>query len=182
MRRGRSAVLSSIVIGTLTLGAGSAVAAMGDLDPGFSADGKLVLDVTDTGRADAVAIDSQGRIVAAGTVNPPGGDSSDFAVARFLPNGLPDASFSGDGFMNLDPAGDNDADSANALAIDSAGRIQVAGSESGATTDAAVVRLLDNGTPDSSYGGGDGILIQDIAAGAEVINGIALDSAGRLDE
>jgi uncharacterized delta-60 repeat protein len=179
MGRGLKLVVS-IAVGALALSAGTAFAAMGDLDPGFSGDGKLVFDVADTGRADAVAIDSQGRIVAAGTVNPPGGDSSDFAVARFLPNGLPDASFSGDGFFNLDPAGDNDADSANALAIDSAGRILVAGSDSGAATDMSVVRLLDSGAPDASYGGGDGILIQDIAGGAEVINGIALDPAGQL--
>jgi uncharacterized delta-60 repeat protein len=180
MRQRRT--FKGIAVGLVVLGcsAGTAFAAMGDLDPGFSGDGKLVLDVTESGRADAVAIDSQGRIVAAGTVNPPGGDSSDFAVARFLSNGLPDTSFSGDGILNLDPAGDNDADSANAVAIDSAGRILVAGSDSGATTDLAVVRLLDSGVPDGSYGGGDGVLIQDIAAGAEVINGIALDSAGQL--
>jgi uncharacterized delta-60 repeat protein len=169
----------TIAAGALALTAGAAYGAMGDLDPGFSGDGKLVFDVADNGRADAVDVDSQGRIVAAGSINPPGGDSGDFGVARFLPSGAPDTSFSGDGFFSVDPAGDADADDGNSLAIDSSGRILVAGSDSGASTDLALIRLLDGGTPDPSYGGGDGTVVQDLAGGAEVADGIVLDSAGR---
>ena len=179
MRRGRSLVLASIAVAASLAAVGAAIAAPGDLDPSFSGDGKLVFDVADTGRADAIAVDSNGRIIVAGTVNPPGADTGDFGVARFSPTGAPDTSFSGDGFFSVDPAGDTDSDDANALVIEPSGRILVAGSESGATTDLALVRLLDNGTPDPAYGGGDGRVVQDLAAGADVASDLVLDPAGR---
>ena len=171
----------AIAAGTLALTAGAAYGAPGDLDPGFSGDGKLVFDVANSGRAEAVEIDSQGRIVVAGTVDPPSaGDAGDFGVARFLPSGLPDTSFSGDGYFNVDPAGDADADDLGSLVIDSSGRILLGGSDGGAAVDFALVRLLDNGIPDPSYGGGDGIVTQDLAgAGSDALNDIVLDSSGR---
>src|SRR6266545_2934377 len=97
--------------------AAAALGAEGDLDNSFSGDGRLVFNV-DNGRGEGVAVDSKGRIVEAGNIDPAGADQSDMAVARFLPNGAPDPSFSGDGLATLNGGGGTNYDIANAVSID----------------------------------------------------------------
>jgi uncharacterized delta-60 repeat protein len=77
------------------LAAAVAFAKPGASDPSFSRDGRATVDFGDPNgaSAEAVAIGSRGRITAAGDI----GGGSDFAVARLLPGGAPDRSFSGDG-------------------------------------------------------------------------------------
>jgi uncharacterized delta-60 repeat protein len=75
--------------------AAAALAKPGASDRSFSGDGRATVDFGDPNgaSAEAVAIGSRGRITAAGDI----GGGSDFAVARLLPGGAPDRSFSGDG-------------------------------------------------------------------------------------
>jgi uncharacterized delta-60 repeat protein len=93
------------------------------------------------GEARAVAIDSQGRIVVAGT------SGSDFALARFNSDGSLDNTFdgptgtNGDGKFKID-IGSSSSDAAYGLAIQSDGKIVVVG-KSG--NDFAIVRLTDTG-------------------------------------
>ena len=163
------------------LGAGVAGAAMGDLDPGFSGDGKLVQDVTQGGAEDVVT-DSENRILIAADVDGPGVDTGDFAVARYLPNGALDPSFAGDGILTLNLAGGTAGDHANAIALDSQGRVVVGGSSGEASTaQTAVVRLTTAGAPDPSFGGGDGIFLQDFdGANADFVDDLVVDSADRI--
>jgi uncharacterized delta-60 repeat protein len=153
---------------------GLALGAPGGLDTSFSGDGKLVRPA-DNGRADAVAVDAQGRIVVAGN------DQSDAAVARYLPNGAPDTSFSGDGYFKFDASGIAENDDVNAVAIDSQGRIVLAGSSSdGLDGVPMVARLLASGTPDPAFGGGDGINIEDVDPDdSDLFNDLVLDSSDR---
>jgi uncharacterized delta-60 repeat protein len=65
-------------------------------------------------------------------------------------------------------------DEAFDVAIDSAGRIVVAGSSTnGSQTDFAIARLLANGSLDSSFDA-DGLVTTDFAGGADVANGVAI--------
>jgi uncharacterized delta-60 repeat protein len=72
------------------------------------------------------ALDASGRIVMVGRICGMAVDVCDFGVLRYLPNGVPDASSSGDGKV-VTSMGVNTTDSLHAVAIQSDGRIVVAG-------------------------------------------------------
>ena len=100
--RAGGAVLVAILAGALFSTA--AEAAPGDLDTTFSTDGTQRTDFL-TGESQAAAIVRQpdGKIVAVGLNFAHG--PSDFAIARYNPDGSPDTSFSGDGRQVTDFAG-----------------------------------------------------------------------------
>jgi uncharacterized delta-60 repeat protein len=77
------------------MSASPALAAPGDLDPTFSDDGKVTANFT-SGRdgASDVAIQADGKIVAAGRASGRGGR---FALVRYHSDGTPDTTFGGDG-------------------------------------------------------------------------------------
>ena len=114
--------------------------------------------VTDFGRydaADAVAIDSQGRIVVAGSVRlpDPPRDNFAFALARYTPDGSLDPSFSGDGKLTTDFGGL--ADNAYAVAIDPQDRIVAAGQGyTGVDFDFALARYTPDGSLDPTFSSG----------------------------
>ena len=72
--------------------------------------------------------------------------------------GFLDSTFSGDGRTTLNVAGD---DTGEAVAVQADGKIVVAGTSSGGT-DIAVARFATDGTLDTTFGGGDGIVVTDI--------------------
>jgi uncharacterized delta-60 repeat protein len=94
----------------------------GDLDPSFGGDG-TVRTVFGTGSAAlALALQPNGKIVVAGVSYTEGGD---FALARYLPNGTLDTTFSGDGKVRTNFVADS---MAHAIAIQpNNGRLVVAG-------------------------------------------------------
>jgi uncharacterized delta-60 repeat protein len=129
----------------------------GSLDTSFDTDGKVISDfIGSFDRAAALAIQSDGKIVVAGSVQ--NGTHYDFVVARYLPDGQPDLGFDTDGRFEIDLSSGRD-DFAHALAIQPDGKIVVAGSSFNAAGDTvfAVVRLLENGQLDSGFGAGGGI-------------------------
>jgi uncharacterized delta-60 repeat protein len=134
--------------------------------------------------ATAVAIDDQGRIVVAGTVER-GGGNYDFGICRLNPDGSIDTTFgiNGRSVAAFDLGGAK-ADFANAMVIDPQGRILVAGSAewNGSDTDFAVCRLTPDGYFDPSFGwGGKQTVAFDMGGGnGDAANGIALDSQGRI--
>ena len=74
----------------------------GSLDRSFSEDGKAITNFTPgLDYADDVAVQSDGRIVAAGAIRYFGPDTR-FAVARFDANGTLDTTFGGDGRVTTD--------------------------------------------------------------------------------
>lgn len=101
-----------------------------------------------------VAVQSDGKIVLVGVVG-----NSDMTVARFTTSGAADSSFGTSGRVQIDFYGARDR--ANAVAIDSSGRIVVSGladnnSKGNKATGAvlAAARLLSNGSLDPSFGTG----------------------------
>jgi len=103
---------------------------------------------------EAIAIQADGRIVIAGYANHLSVSNGDMLVVRLLANGQPDPAFGTGGFTWIAyDQGGSLLDMADAVAIDSAGRIVVAGSfENIYSTDMAIVRLLSNGQLDTSFG------------------------------
>lgn len=150
-------------------------------DTTFSGDGSIRLDLSETGStANALAIRPDGRIVAGGYA------SQMFALAQLTTAGEPDPQFGGgDGYSVAEPPGGYRFSWINALDIDSDGRI-VAGGEVGAWEpnyfyDFAVARFNPKGSFDSSFGGGDGVVIKDVGGsqGENFMRAMLIDQNGK---
>ena len=150
----------------------------GSEDATFGDSGKVLADVPGSFNegAKALAIDAAGRIVVAGFAEPVPGQKQ-FLVARFLSNGQFDLTFNGVGWRIVDLGSPAEA---TAVAIDSTGRTVAGGKvATGAGDRFALVRLLENGTPDPAFGG-DGIVDGNIGAQSEQIEALAIDTTGRI--
>jgi uncharacterized delta-60 repeat protein len=107
----------------------------GSLDPAFDGDGKALTDFSNDDEAHGLAIQADGKIVAAGVSAGPGFSNPDFALTRHNPDGSLDAAFDGDGRVLTDFGG-----GASGIAIQSDGKIVAAGSS---FRDFALARYLD---------------------------------------
>lgn len=152
----------------------SAHAAPGDLDTTFSGDGKIVESALASSFANAVAIQADGKIVVAGSL---GGD---FVVARYNRNGTLDTTFSGDGIVVTDFGGSG-TDSANAIAIQSDGKIVVAGN-AGLANNArvGVARYNTNGTLDNTFSGDGRFTMDFVGTVGGAARGVAIQADGKI--
>ena len=101
-KTGRSTLLACVSLAAI-LAVVPARAASGDLDPTFGVGGKVTTDfASGSDFASGVALQSDGKLVAAGTTEPPGGVGTDLAVARYNADGSLDPSFGGDGRVTTD--------------------------------------------------------------------------------
>src|SRR5919197_254949 len=83
---------TAAALALLLLAAPAATAAAGDLDVGFGTDGALTTSFGPIGEfAQGVAVQPDGKLVAAGYTRNDG--DSDFALARYNPDGTLDGSF-----------------------------------------------------------------------------------------
>jgi uncharacterized delta-60 repeat protein len=133
----------------------------GRLDPSFKSRGRIIL--TDVGdltfeAAYAMTVQPDGKIVAVGFSTPAVGPSSDFALVRYESTGRIDRKFGNNGRVLTDFSGTGSTDQAFAVAIDSIGRIVVAGYASSNMGDFAVARYNPDGTPDNSFNSTGNIL------------------------
>lgn len=141
----------------------------GALDPSFGEGGIAVVGYYKDFSQDLV-LDPQGRILVPGVFTAAGAAQSP-VVARLEPDGSPDRSFGGDGFIGPDmPSGP-----ARAAAIDGAGRIVLVGGY-GHGLSFWVARLLPDGEPDPSFGTGGLVRLQSDGEPS----GIAIDQAGHI--
>lgn len=104
--------------------------------------------------ARAVAVQPDGKIVVAG--NTKIGSTSDFAIVRYLENGLHDVAFGNEGIATLDISGRNDL--AYSVAILPDGAILVGGLSDNWF---ALARFNADGSPDQKFGVG-GVVLKDI--------------------
>lgn len=106
----------------------------GSLDTSFNTDGKVVTDMGGSWDvANAIVIQSDGKIVVAGEAPPPGSVLDDFGLARYNANGSLDTTFDSDGKVFTEMG--SDFDIAYAIALQSDGKMVVAGKSYGATSD-----------------------------------------------
>jgi uncharacterized delta-60 repeat protein len=128
----------------------------GDLDEGFSADGKVSVDFGfGDDIAEAVAVLPRGKVLLAGSGTKDWYRTrDDFALAQFRNNGSLDPNFSGDGLRTID-FGSARADSAHDVALQLHGRIVVAGSTTAGSVGGpkiALTRLHPDGSLDRGFG------------------------------
>lgn len=120
----------------------------GSLDPTFGDGGRAMVPFDSPSYVSGVAIAADGKIVLAA------GTDLDFLVVRLNANGSLDNSFSGDGRLQTDFAGQTD--NPFALALRSDGKILVGGYtfNPGTDVDFALLQLNADGTVDQSFGAG----------------------------
>ena len=163
----------------------SARAEIGAGTLGFGADAATATDFE--GREDdahAVAVQDDGKLVVAGSSSAPDQERVYFVLSRYLPDGRLDPAFGGGGTVVTDLAsGDGGAED---VLIMGDGRIVAAGygGRSFEAEGMAVMRYLPDGSPDPSFGGGDGYaMVDDVEHwGHECLhaNTAALQSDGKL--
>jgi uncharacterized delta-60 repeat protein len=132
--------------------------ANGTLDGSFGGTGMVVTDFGDRDFAASVAVEPDGKIVAAGYGHMGGSGNGKFAVARYNANGTLDTTFDGDGKVSINFGsqarfGD--------MALQPDGKIVLVGSRINAhlldltDNDFLVARLLPSGRLDQTFGGYD---------------------------
>jgi uncharacterized delta-60 repeat protein len=149
----------------------------GTLDNTFSGNGRVTTSFGSSGcGANHVAIQADGKIVAVGF------SGSNFAIARYNSNGSLDKTFGGgDGKVVTDFGGIGGNGEAYSVAIQSNGKIVVAGltTASGGGLDFAIARYNTNGTLDNTFGGGDGKVVTDFGGNEEAYS-VAIQSNGKI--
>src|SRR5439155_1424244 len=167
----------ALLLGLLVLV--SAAQAAAELDQTFDGDGKVVTDFDATDSANGVAIQADGKIVAAGV------SGADFAISRYNPDGSLDPTCDGDGKVVTD-FGDAMNDQADAVAIQAVGRIAAAGFGETALGDLdfALARYNPDGSLDSTFDG-DGRVMTGFAGargfGAnDLAHGVAIQADGKI--
>lgn len=159
--------------------------AAGELDPTFGNSGKVILTLGNPViNFTSVAVQTNGKIVAAGSYFDTQAHTSGFLVARFKKDGTLDKTFDGDGIVQTAfPNFDDSIGSPVSLALQSDGKIIVVGtaisSSSGTTNgDFALARYHVNGSLDESFDG-DGKLTTDFGA-HDTAFGVAIQSDGKI--
>jgi uncharacterized delta-60 repeat protein len=132
----------------------------GSLDPSFGSGGMVITnffasddEFNADDQAEAVAIQTDGKIIAGGRTRPPGGQI-DFGLARYNRDGSLDETFGAGGKVITDFS--NSTDVARDLAIQQDGRIVAAGVGGSAALegDFVLARYDTNGNLDNSFGNG----------------------------
>src|ERR671939_76168 len=156
----------------------------GTLDRSFGGDGKVITrfysDISPGevlgSVARAVALQPDGKIVAAGSVSGEDAGGPSFAFARYNPDGQLDTSFDGDGkLMTIFGVSFSEA---NDIVVQPNGKILVAGSI-GPGSDFALVRYNSNGSLDTSFDS-DGMLVENIFGRGEFLSAVALQPDGKI--
>jgi uncharacterized delta-60 repeat protein len=149
----------------LTVATQPAKADDGAPDPQFNGNGRVALAAGTSATAEAVAVQPDGKVVAAGSaqVPTPGNPGNvAFVVARWNADGTPDTSFGplhdGVAFVDFDLGGPQTAnfDAAKSVALQADGCVVVAGDvrASGVEAQVGVARLTPTGQLDVSFGEG----------------------------
>jgi uncharacterized delta-60 repeat protein len=153
----------------------------GSPDRSFDGDGYAFTKIRNLAEAWAVDVDPQGRIVAAGSAFAHG--QGYVALARYLPNGALDSSFSGDGKQHTQFP-DLTIGPATAVAFDSNGRIVTLGTGTGPSSNRvfALARYTPGGGLDPAFSD-DGMLTTRIGPGGPfsfIQRGLAVDASNRI--
>ncbi len=152
----------------------------GTLDTTFGGAGTVTTSIHDSDTALSVALRTDGKIVVSGSAiidHPIGSNEAEAVLALFNPDGTLETAF-GDGGLVLErfvnPSPGNDA--ASSVVIQPDGKIVVIGADNG---NLAVARYSPDGTRDTGFGGGDGVVTAgSVATGAHI--DAALQPDGKL--
>lgn len=148
----------------------------GTVDPSFSADGVATTALTSGhDQPTGVAVQADGKILVVGK------SGDEFALVRYTADGRLDTGFSSDGIVTTGVG--SGVDTAEAVALQSDGRILVAGYSASAATgdDFALVRYNPDGSLDSGFGSG-GMVVSAIASGSglDQAHSLAVQADGKI--
>ena len=149
----------------------------GSLDFSFANNG-IALDTFGFSdpNAQAVDLDADGKIVVAGYSN--GNTNTDLIVARFLTDGFPDATFSGDGFLTLDLGGLFNW--ATDVKVDANDKIVTVGTATDGSNGRFVIhRFFPDGSLDHTFGN-NGTVLHNLGNGDAYANGMAIQPDGKI--
>ena len=145
----------------------------GSFDTTFNGTGKLVLAIGMNDSIAEIALQPDGKIVAAGT------DGADFAVVRLNSNGTLDAAFNGTGVATT-PVG-TQRDEAFSIALQADGKILVAGAaNSGSSDEAAIVRYNANGSLDTTFNSDGKVTIDFQPMSSEDFKSVLVQADGKI--
>ena len=152
-----SAGLIVIAVAVLMVSVGPVArvsAGAGSLDPQFGSGGKVITTVGAVAGVQALAVQRDGRIIAAGVSMARGiFFAEDFALVRYHPDGSVDSSFGHDGRVTTDFF--DDQDHINAIGLQKDGKIVAAGrARKGADIYFGIARYRTDGTLDPEFGSG----------------------------
>jgi uncharacterized delta-60 repeat protein len=171
-----------VVAGTSDVGGTNAFALArynrdGSPDLTFGSGGRLVTDFGIKDEAFAIAVQTNGKIVAAGRVFA-AATGGDFGLARYNANGSLDFTFGSGGKVTTDFGGD---DSIHGVALQRNGKIVVAGGSDDAAglSDFVVARYNSNGSLDPTFGSG-GKVTTDFG-GSDVAVALTIQRNGKID-
>jgi uncharacterized delta-60 repeat protein len=184
LARSRQANWTSWSIGLIALlfECQMAAAAPLDLDPTCNGTGKVMTGIQADPQfpvesATSVALQQDGKIIAAGSAYNGDQKGYDFALVRYTPDCGIDPAFGTDGRVLTDFASTDDT--AVGVAVQSDNKIIVAGTVSDASgLDFALARYNPDGTLDPSFGSG-GLVRIDLGA-AEFASSVALQQDGKI--
>jgi uncharacterized delta-60 repeat protein len=143
----------------------------GALDNTFDVDGKLTTDFGGTESGEAVAVQSDGRIVVVGA------SGSSFAIARYNADGSADTTFDTDGKATT---AIGSLAHATSVAIQNDGRIVVGGyAVVGSSVDFALARYNTDGSLDTNFSG-DGLATVDFAGRTDRAYSVAVQADGSV--
>ncbi|MEQ1730686.1 MAG: hypothetical protein ABL982_20140, partial [Vicinamibacterales bacterium] len=155
----------------------------GTLDTSFGGgDGIVTSDWGSTDHAFSVAVQADGRFIVGGYTHRGSATTWDFAVARYNADGTIDTSFGSGGLVTtpLSTVGAR-TDEGHAVTLQSDGKILLAGwSENGTPTQYMLVRYNTDGSLDTTFGGGDGIVTTETGLGADEGYSVTLQSDGKI--
>ncbi len=148
--------------------------------PDYSlANASFIMGNAQSGMAEyqALAVQPDGKILAAGSSRKPNTEDYDIAIARYHTNGMLDQSF---GTMGKQLVDISTGDMAHAIALYPDGRIAIGGkTSSGGQSDFVVVRLLANGMRDNSFDG-DGVKTLDFAGANDIAYSVLVQPDGKI--
>jgi len=156
----------------------------GSLDRSFGNGGIVTTTFPEGSYAFDVALQSDGKIIAAGTVFvdfiPGEPSNTDFALARYNPDGTPDATFGSGGQVSTDFVGMED--DAFSVLIQPDGKIIAVGSANDPATyyNFAAVRYLSNGIIDTTFGVAGKVTTDFGVGGFDRAQSAALQPDGRI--
>lgn len=148
----------------------------GKLDATFGIDGKVIVDFSsDTSQALAVALQEDGKIIAAGSSGGGITTKNDFAIARLNQNGDLDSTFGLAGKVTTDLSAGS-VDTAWDVIVQPDGRIVAVGE---ASSTCALARYNNDGSLDLSFGNA-GIVISSFFGAASCAFATAIQSDGKI--
>jgi len=156
----------------------------GSLDRSFGNGGIVTTTFPQGSYAFDVALQPDGKIIAAGTVFvdfiPGEPSNTDFALARYNPDGTPDATFGSGGQVSTDFVGMED--DAFSVLIQPDGKIVAVGSANDPATyyNFAAVRYLSNGVVDTTFGVAGKVTTDFGVGGFDRAQSAALQPDGRI--